>query len=260
MEKNKVVLWIYTVFAIAVGLTLLINGLIYVFNYFIDDETAILALVLSMTVGMIEAMIGGILLKNGIDNVGLLIIKHEEDKQNNKQPNDNNVTKNTNIKSNKNPDRIFFTINLTCLFTFIVFMIAQIYFVYINDTWEELYILIPYFTAFLIIFLVGQIVFDKIKKKKNISDIKKSLGNELIFKIGGIYCLIINIIYFFDIPTLVCFSIILALELVRLAFVIRSLTQKTLGDEIITVEPTSNDLAIDDRFIDDKGDIDIPKD
>lgn len=247
MKKNKVLLLIYSILMIGVGITFIFNGIFYLYEYFANIGTEIAYLIIPMTVGLIEICLGGASLLNGVKVLQTeVLIKEEENDE-------NTVSIVQYIVKRKHGQ--FFQLHILCICTPILFLLERFQsFLVANG---NIYIVIPLFAGFFVPF-IGITIAQNLKQKKKIGVVKYQLLTELFYGIAGMYCLVVNIIFYFDIPTLVAVSILLALELCVFANTIMHLSKKALKEDVETSldNKIRNITDIDTRFIKDEKDND----
>ncbi len=260
MEKNKKFLWIYIIALMAVGATLLIVGAIYVGRYWIadwpDDSTEKLGLILSMAIGLIEAIFGGILLSSAVKGLQSLIPNKEQTIESSTES-DNNTSTSVHKKRAFTLRSLFYSTHFICIATLLIFILVNLYIVFGTEygVAENLYIIVPFFAVFFV-FIFPDAFLQRRKKNKKISENRYKLWQEFYFTLGAMYCVIINLIflYQFDIATLVAFAVLLAIESGRaidLIIIISKTKNKTnsMNENVVT----NNEPEIDNRFIaDDK--------
>lgn len=231
MEKNKIVLRFYINMFIAAGLVLLVNGAYYIYRFFNTYETETIYLVFSMVIGIVEIMLGLLAVLEGFRSFQLVINKKEK----NDQTVSDVVLPPTNKKRPFTPKNLFNIIHKFCLTTIVIFVLTKFNEAFVNDQLQKLYTVYIYFFIFFLV-LIPEGIITTLKKKNKLTGIRFEILQELVIILGGSYCLIINIINYFDITTLVVMSELLALELIRFIYLIVCLSR---------VEPEVK--AIDDK-------------
>lgn len=245
MEKNKIVLGLYSVILFTVGLLLLINGINLILDNLPNGETELTSFInfgLHLTVGIYESFIGLVATLFSLRSISFLFNKKNDVLNNNVK----------NRRSINKPKQLFILIYMISIFTYAIFMMSTIYNAFLNDQTSTLYQLAFYFLGFIAVVLIA-LILNAVGKALKLSNAKMEVLKEIPLACGGIYSLILNIINPFDKISLVIFVILLVALAARFIYVIVYLiiAKPTIEEIDLTMYKAidSNDQRFYDRFI-----------
>ncbi len=250
MEKNKIVLGLYSVTLFTVGLLLLINGINLILDNLPNGETELSSFInfgLHLTVGIYESFIGLVATLFSLRSISFLFNKKNDLLNNN--------VSNVNLKNRRSfnkPKQLFILIYMISIFTYAIFMMSTIYNAFLNDQTSTLYQLAFYFLGFIAVVLIA-LILNAVGKALKLSNAKMEALKEIPLACGGMYSLILNIINPFDKISLVIFVILLVALTARFIYVIVYLiiAKPTIEEIDSTMYKAidSSDQRFYDRFI-----------